>query len=101
MRRRRPRHYRRSPNRYPAPERWRDIYDAINAMHSDIVAPVDSMQYSAPLKEKEPQNQFLCYSGVAHAFITHEGQNYWRCGKPAVSCARRQYFRAKHYLCGR
>ncbi|KAK0225046.1 hypothetical protein EDD85DRAFT_795274 [Armillaria nabsnona] len=55
MRRRRPRRHRRSPNRYPAPERWRDIYDAINAMRSDIVAPVDSMGYSAPLKEKEPQ----------------------------------------------
>ncbi|SJL04777.1 uncharacterized protein ARMOST_08147 [Armillaria ostoyae] len=42
---------------HPAPERWRDVYDAIKAMRANVVAPVDSMGYSAPLKEKEPQNQ--------------------------------------------
>ncbi|PBK62846.1 DNA glycosylase [Armillaria solidipes] len=31
---------------HPAPERWRDVYDAIKAMRANIVAP-----------EKEPQNQ--------------------------------------------
>ncbi|KAK0210186.1 DNA glycosylase [Desarmillaria ectypa] len=43
---------------HPAPERWRDAYDAIKAMRSKIVAPVDSMGCdSAQLKETEPQNQ--------------------------------------------
>ncbi|KAK0225080.1 DNA glycosylase [Armillaria nabsnona] len=43
---------------HPAPERWREVYDAIKAMRSNIVAPVDSMGCdSAQLKEKEPQNQ--------------------------------------------
>ncbi len=41
---------------HPAPERWREVYDAIKAMRSNIVAPVDSMgSDSAQLSEKEPQ----------------------------------------------
>ncbi len=45
---------------YPAPERWRNVYDAIKAMRSNIVAPVDSMgSDSAQLKEKEPQVRHL------------------------------------------
>ncbi|KAG7453086.1 DNA glycosylase [Guyanagaster necrorhizus] len=45
---------------HPAPERWREVYDAIKAMRSNIVAPVDSMGCdSAQLKETEPRNQRL------------------------------------------
>ncbi|KAK0185841.1 DNA glycosylase [Armillaria mellea] len=43
---------------HPAPEQWREVYDAIKAMRANIVAPVDSMgSDSAQLKEKEPRNQ--------------------------------------------
>ncbi|KAK0474835.1 DNA glycosylase [Armillaria novae-zelandiae] len=43
---------------HSAPERWREVYDAIKIMRSNIVAPVDSMGCdSAQLKEKEPRNQ--------------------------------------------
>ncbi|KAK0458592.1 DNA glycosylase [Desarmillaria tabescens] len=51
---------------HPAPEKWRDAYDAIKDMRSNIVAPVDSMgSDSAQLGEKEPQNQRMKFTDAA------------------------------------
>ncbi|KAF9501714.1 DNA glycosylase [Pleurotus eryngii] len=43
---------------HPAPEHWRETYDAIKEMRSKIVAPVDTMGCDqAQYKETEPKNQ--------------------------------------------
>lgn len=43
-------------NPHPAPENWKEVYDAIKEMRSKIVAPVDTMGCDqAQLKEIEPK----------------------------------------------
>ncbi|KAF7428092.1 DNA N-glycosylase and apurinic/apyrimidinic (AP) lyase [Pleurotus ostreatus] len=43
---------------HPAPENWRETYDAIKEMRSKIVAPVDTMGCDqAQYKETEPKNK--------------------------------------------
>ncbi|KAL4263582.1 Endonuclease III [Pleurotus pulmonarius] len=43
---------------HPAPEHWKETYDAIKEMRSKIVAPVDTMGCDqAQYKETEPKNQ--------------------------------------------